>query len=338
GYVSSYEAEHQIAILETQWDIELAKLSFKDFNPTIPADDTAVEAYYLAHSNDYEVPAQPDLGYLVFDDSQYLSKVATPSDEALHQYFDKHLASFKQGEEQTPAFDAVKQEVLTHYQQSQAHTLAAQAANDFTYVLFEQKIAFNTAAFTEALNAHHLDMQPLPHFDAEHIPTDTVFKRKDLQVAFALDTTVYYSDPISLPNGYGVLIYKDTLAAHIPTLDEVRKTVVADYRVSEKKRLFSEEGPRIQAALIAAMHAGKSFDDAAKELKIETEHFAPFSFENPATQFPMQLLESVPSLSVGEVSAMHTVERNGYWVYLHSKDTPKIDVASETFKVQSERM
>lgn len=148
-----------------------------------------------------------------------------------------------------------------------------------------------------------------------------------------------YSNPVPVPGGAAVLVWRENIPARIPELAEVRARVLADYQAAETRRLFNAAGRELQTKVAAAVAAGKPFAEAltaaatAAGLKVEIKTPAPFSVSG---EFPpdmdFTILQSLDRLSQGKVGDFIPAgENSGRLVYAAGQKLPVIDPASADY-------
>jgi peptidyl-prolyl cis-trans isomerase D len=148
-----------------------------------------------------------------------------------------------------------------------------------------------------------------------------------------------YSNPVAVPGGAAVLVWREDIPARVPELSEVRARVLADYQVAEKRRLFNAAGRELQTKVAAAVASGKPFAEAlasaasAAGLKVEIKTPAPFSLSG---EFPADMdftvLQSLDRLSLGKVGDFIPAgENSGRIVYAAGQKLPVIDPTSADY-------
>lgn len=148
-----------------------------------------------------------------------------------------------------------------------------------------------------------------------------------------------YSNPVPVPGGAAVLVWREDIPARVPELSEVRARVLSDYQAAETRRLFNAAGRELQAKVAAAVAAGKPFADAltsaatAAGLKVEIKTPAPFSLSG---EFPADMdftvLQTLDRLSEGKVGDFIPAgDNSGRLVYAAGQKLPVIDPASAEY-------
>ena len=65
-----------------------------------------------------------------------------------------------------------------------------------------------------------------------------------------------YSNPLPVPAGAAILVWRENIASRTPALAEVREKVLADYQAAEKRRLFNEAGRKLRETVSTDLAAG----------------------------------------------------------------------------------
>ena len=79
-----------------------------------------------------------------------------------------------------------------------------------------------------------------------------------------LDEKTFFSDPIPSENGVTVVILAEKVPSYLPKLADVKGKVEADYKLSQKRKLFSERASALDKALQSAKDE-KSFEKIARD-------------------------------------------------------------------------
>jgi peptidyl-prolyl cis-trans isomerase D len=347
GLVSPTELEAAFARDNTTWSIEIAKFDYEAFNPEISPSDEQLIEYYTENQLRYEIPDAYTVSYTVITiDDMPVETEATEEDLMEFYLTNRVLFIDRETELRKPdesgaeplseeaVFEALKSDVLIAYNRDQQSRTAAHLANDLVGQLFEESIAYKSDEFGQMLETHGLELQTLEPFTADPksqpagIVPDELFR-----TALRLDADRYYSDVVANEDQtqYYIAFLESITPSRIPSMEEVKEAVIADYRVAEKAALFSAKGAELHDKLFAAAQESESLEIEATKLSLGYEKVDTFKLvERPAT-VPYQILRELESLDEGEVSDMITADEFGYFIHVVEKSTPEVDKSSPAY-------
>ena len=231
---------------------------------------------------------------------------------------------------ETPAvtFDNVRDAVAADLATEAAQRLANEAAQSFAYALYRDNIEQDSAAFNKLLNQSDLTLTKIAPYTAE-CAANRALSTEMLESAFALSKSRYFSDAYAIDGGFGVLIYTGRIAPEIPAFETVEAVVTADYTAEEKRRLFNENGERLEAALKTKIAEGSTFSEAAAALDLKVTQNESFKIGEAPRTFNQAALQKAQSMSAGDISPMLTSGAIGTFVYVEEKSVPEITSEDE---------
>jgi peptidyl-prolyl cis-trans isomerase D len=305
GFVLPSDIAGIIAARDTVWTLAVAEVDGSAFAPRIDTSDTALAAWFETNARRYEIPPRVSVAAL-----RVPAAPATPIDA-----------------DNAPS-------------QSDADRAALAAASDLSVRLFETNTRpADLAAFVASVP--DIELVEIGAVGANAIPAELggPSARTIATEALRLSADRPYSNPVAIPGGAAILVWRENIPARIPALEEVRDRALADYQLVEKRRLFNETGRSLQATVSAAIAGGKTFEAAvtaasdAAGLKASVRTPEPFSL---SANFPRDLdyavLTSLESLSKGKVGDFLPVaENSGRLVYVIEQIVPTLDPASAEY-------
>jgi peptidyl-prolyl cis-trans isomerase D len=343
GYVLPADVKAQLDRADSVWTLGLATVDYASFKPSVPVSDLALAKFYEENSFRYTIPARVAVSAAFFPSTAYVGKVTVGEPDVRAAYSANPARwpnpAAKPGAKADPAADyaAVRPQVESALKLEQAQRLAAKAASDLSFALYEGKIAPATPAFDALLAAQHVTLQPLAPFTREAGPAELGGSQEVAAEAFKLGTNRAYSDALSAPDGAVVLFWKETLPPRQPALAEVRAQVLSDYTDNEKRKLFVAAGRTIGTQIEARLKAGDSFEAAAASAasatstKIEAKLLAPFSRRTPPKEADGSVIGALDRLEKGRVSEMSIVKDQGVIVYAADKKVPDSSETSPAY-------
>jgi peptidyl-prolyl cis-trans isomerase D len=344
GYVLAPDVKQQLVRLDSSWTVQVATLDYAAFNPAIATGDDVLKKFHEENSFRYEVPARPRLSYVEFKSADFMPPT-NPTEADLRAFYTANVSSFpvpadadkKDAPSLTPAapvdnFPKVRAQVEVAIKNAAANRLASKAANDLTVALFEQKVAANSAELTAFLAGQRRPAVAITPFSPDSPPADLAWLANYAEPISRLSKDRFFSDPLPTPTGVAVLLWNDSLPGYKPSFTEVHDKVAADYKDSQKRKLFSERGRALRAQLQAAAKSGATaFAAAAAAEKLEVKSFANFTLRDAPKDLPYAALSALPSLAPGDVSDMLATGEQGFLVYAQEKKLPDLSPSSPRY-------
>ncbi len=348
GYVLPSDVAEIIAQRDTVWTLAVASIDGSGFAPRIDTSDTAVAAWFETNARRYEIPPRVSIAALRVPSSAFADSAA-PTDAELRAAYDANPARYPIADASSPtvpeqgsdaAFEAARPLVEAELRKTRAERAALQATSDLGVQLFESATqpadlpAFiATRPDTELLEIGEIGDGSVP------AQLGGPGARAVLNEAKRLSAERPYSNPVAIPFGAAILVWRADVPARTPDLSEVRDRVLADYQAAEKRRLFSEAGRALQTAASAAVESGAPFETAVESaaeqagLRASVNTPSPFSLSG---NFPQDLdyavLSNLESLAKGRVSDFLPVgENSGRLVYVIEQQIPELDPASTDY-------
>ncbi|HVT74354.1 MAG TPA: peptidyl-prolyl cis-trans isomerase [Lacunisphaera sp.] len=347
GYVLPPDVQQQLIRSDTAWTVQVADLKYANFNPAIEAGDAALKKFYDENSFRYEVPVRPRLSYVEFKSADFMPPTA-PTEAELRAFYNANIGRFPaapdaSGKAPSPTednFPKVRGTVEAALKDAAAARLAVKAANDLTVAIYDRKFAANSAELAEFLAGQRRAAAAIPPFAPDAPPANLPWLAQAAEQISHLSKDRFFTDPVPTGSGYAVLLWNETLPAYQPTFTEVHDRVAADYKESEKRRLFSERGRTLHTQLQAAAKSGPAaFSSAAAAEKLEIKTYANFTLGKPPQDIPYPAVSTLRTLEAGGVSDMVATNDDGYLVYAQEKKLPDITPANPRYgEVQKQIM
>jgi peptidyl-prolyl cis-trans isomerase D len=348
GYVLDGDVVRQLARADSQWSIEVLSVDYTTFAPAITPTEPALETFFEANAFRYEIPPRVSVGYVNFPASAFLDRV-TLTEQEIRNHYDANPWRFPSagtgedglptfGEDPADNFAAVRDQVAASLRLQRANRLAANAASDVTVAMFDAQVpAADIPAF---LARRGLEILPAAPFTRSAVPA--LFGRAPRvgEEAFRLGPERPFSDALNIPGGAAILIWEETLPPEIPTLDQVREEVLADYVEREKRQRFLAAGRALRENIQTRLAAGESFATAATAaaaaaplpLQVGATSHGPFTRRTPAPDVSPTVLGALENLDTGDLSEMVFSEQNGYLVVVTSRVAPDSDRQGAAFR------
>lgn len=351
GYVLPADVKTQLSRSDSVWTAQVATLDYASFNPPINPTEEALKKYHTDNPFRYDVPARPRLSYVEFKNVDFAP--AAPFAEAdLRAFYNANISNFpvppdpEKKDAAAPAtatdnFPKVRAQVEAAVRELASRRAATQAASDLTAALYDRKAAIKAASpeLTAFLASQRRTAVPLAPFAPDFPPADKPWLGNYAEPISRLNADRYFSDPLPTPDGVVVLLWQESLPAYKPLFSEVRDRVIADYRESEKRRLFNERGTALKAQLQAAAKTPAGFTEKATAEKLEVKSYAGFTLSLPPQEMPQPALSTLVRLESGQVSDFVALEDKGFLVYAQDKKLPDLTPANPRYaEIQTQLM
>jgi peptidyl-prolyl cis-trans isomerase D len=344
GYVLPTDVKLQLSRVDSTWSVQIASLDYPSFNPSLSPTDDTLKKFQADNSFRYDVPARPRVSLIEFKTADFPPPRAATEAE-LRNFYNANLASFPVPAEAdkkdaaapaTPVdnFPKVRAQVEAALNEAVSRRLASEAANKLTVALYEHRTTApaNSPALAQFLSGLRHPPVALPSFAPAHPPADRAWLARYAGALSGLTRERFFTDPLASPDGYIVLLWNEDLPGYTPALAEVRDRVLADYKESEKRRLFIERGQALKAQLQAAAKSPTGFADKAAAEKLEVKSYANFTLRTAPQDFPRNALEALSLLDQGQVSDMiATEEGKGLLVFAQAKKLPDLTPANPRY-------
>jgi peptidyl-prolyl cis-trans isomerase D len=297
------------------------------------------------------VPARPRLSMVEFKGADFLPPVA-PTEAELRSFYAANSARFpvppeadkKDVKPATPGatvdnFPKVRAQVEAALKQAVGARGASKAANDLATALFERKLAANSPELDAFLAGQHRPAKAIAPFAPDQPPADMPWLANYAEQISRLSKERHFSDPLPTTDSFVILLWNESLPGYKPLFAEVRDRVLADYKESEKRRLFIARGQALRAQLQAAVKtAPANFATVAVAEKLEVKSFAGFTLRAPPQDIPYPAFGTLQGLEAGQVAEMAADGEKGYLVYAQEKKQPDLTPANPHYAELQQQM
>ncbi|MEN9841922.1 MAG: hypothetical protein RL376_1722, partial [Verrucomicrobiota bacterium] len=353
GYVLPADVSEILARRDTVWSLAIATVDGAAFAPRIDTTDLTLKPWFEANPRRYEIPARTSVAALRIS-ATALADAASFTEVELRAAYTANPSRYPYspaapvkidpatGEDANAAaaFAAARPLVEADLRKQRAEKAALDLAADLAVQLLERGVK------PAALPSFLASQKNVTLTEAGPVGTDSIPAELGGNTATAIANEALrlsadrpYSNPVAIPGGAAILIWRENLPARTPGFEEVRARAVTDYLNSEKRRLFNEAGQKLRAAVNTALAAGQPFAAAvntaatAAGLKAEVKTPEPFAISG---QFPADVsynaLQILNTLAKGKLSEfLPTGETSGELVYALDQKLPAIDPASPAY-------
>jgi peptidyl-prolyl cis-trans isomerase D len=319
--VSDREVHDLYRFQNEKIDIAFARITPGDFARKVAPTTSDLEAYLKEHGDEFRVPDQIRVSYIVFPGTAYAA-AAKITEADIADYYnrnkDTYAAKSKDGKKSIPPLAAIREKVVDELKKVQGMYAAYDHA----------KKAHDTIYQEEKMDAyagqHKLEIKTTGFFTAAHIPAEFKSLKDFSRTVFALQKDEI-SNLLSDDKAYYLFKIAEKKSAYVPALSDIRKEVERRYVEAEARRLAMKEAE----AAAAMMKKGESLTKIAqgKGLKIEdTGLFLPGS-AIPKLGNSDELTEALYQLSAKKPYADTPFYIGGQYVLIQFKQKGSLDNA-----------
>lgn len=350
GYVLPHDVKQQLILADSSWTVQVATLDYAAFSPALNPTEETLKKFHEDNAFRYEVPARPRLSLVEFKGAEFVPPVA-PTEADLRAFYNSNPTRFPVPSEtdkkdDKPAagatvdnFPKVRAQVEATLKQAVGARGASKAANDFATALFDRKLAANSAELAAFLAEQHRPAKALAPFAPDQPPAELGWLANYAEQISRLSKERHFSDPLPGTDSFVVLLWNESLPGYKPLFAEVRDRVLADYKDSEKRKLFIARGQALRAQLQAAAKvAPANFATAAAAEKLELKSFAGFTLRQPPQDMPYPAFGALQGLEAGQVAEMVADGDKGYLVYAQEKKQPDLTPANPRYAELQQQM
>jgi peptidyl-prolyl cis-trans isomerase D len=347
GYVLPHDIKQQLSLGDSTWTVQVATLDYTSFNPAINPTDEALKKFHEENAFRYDVPARPRMSIVEFKGSEFVPPVA-PTEAEMRAVYEANPGRFpvpaeagKQDDKVTATdnFPKVRAQIEAALKQAAGARGASKAASDLTDAIYNRKLAPNSPELAAFLTEQRRPAKPIAPFTPDNPPADMPWLANYAEQISRLSEERHFSDPLPTTDSFVILLWNESLPGYKPLFAEVRERVLADYKESEKRKLFIARGQALRTQLqAAAKTAPANFATAAAGEKLDVKSFASFTLRQPPEDMPYQAVASLQDLAAGEVSEMAADATKGYLVYAQEKKLPDLSPANPRYNEIREQM
>jgi peptidyl-prolyl cis-trans isomerase D len=338
-YSLPFETRQDFIDRQTSYSVALARFDYASFNPEIVPEDEALLQFFNENPARYEIPEAISVSALLFKSGAYIGEAGEPTESELEIFFASNAARYQPepdmitGEVVNVTLAEVSEQVAADWKEQQARRIAAKKSEQFSLKLYEAGIALDSPEFNALIESFKVETMDVPAYSRTASPNlpDVPAEVLDSMWIYANNPNRYFSDIAQIANGAVVLVSRGLTEARMPAFEEVRAQVLADYAVTEKRRLFAEKGNELYTTLSERL-ANESLADIAASLDLTVEEVDTFTGSNvPQSLLASTVWDQAMHLEAGRLTRMVINGDQGIFGYIASREAPEIDESSEEY-------
>ena len=354
-YTLPFAIKQDYLARETEYDLVLARMDYAAFSPEVEISEEDLRTFYEENPSRYEIPEKLPVTALLFKAEAYTDEVADPSEEELRALFAgdretyeneyREAAGEAEGEEEAEteeepvSFAMVEAEVREDWVKEEAARIAARKGEQFSIRLWKEQIDLGSPEYEQLMEEFEARTREIEPFARGNPPSveDVSSELLGSMWMYATNPNRYFSDVARISDGAVILVTSGSIPSRMPSFEEVRDRVRAQYSETEKRRLFAEKGRELRARFMEAL-PGTDFAELAAEAGLEVENPEPFSGASvPQDLRRSGVWEQAQHLAEGMVSNMVITGEQGTFAYMAARNEPAIDTDSEEFVSYAQR-
>jgi len=315
-----YVREHE------ELDTEAVFFNPSNYVANVSVTPEAIASFYSNRLANFRIPEQVQVSYVTFGISNLLAQAEadwqkTNFNEVVEMNFQRIGTNyFKDAKTPEEAKAKIREELI----RTRALSEARKKAIEFARPLFDM-----TPPRPENLEilakSNGLPVEVSLPFDRDYGPTNIDVGAEFVKSAFSRTAEEPFGGPIVGKDGAYVIALKQRLPSRIPSLDEVREKVTADYKMAQAMNLARQAGMSFYQTLTNGLAQGKTFEAVCMELKVPLVTVPRFSLSTrELPQFEEQIalnqLKQIAfSTPPGKASEFQMTGEGGLIVYVKAK-------------------
>jgi hypothetical protein len=320
-----YDREHEEVATEA------VLFSSTNYLPSVTMTPEVLSQWFSNRVSQYAIPERLQVNYVLFSATNYLANAEKEIGtnlaamvDANYQRFGTNTSMFPDAK--TP--EAVKEKIREELLHQASLKIARDKALEFANNLADKMVADKPQRpenFQELAKAAGMTVATTTPFDREQGPKELNLKEEVVKSAFALTPEEPYGGPFVSTNGVYEIALAKRIPSELPTLDQVRERVTADYKHGQAVMLARQAAVAFSTTLSNALAQGKTFSNVCAEAKFKAVALEPFSI---STQSLTNLDEHVSldmlkrtafSTAPGKPSTFQATSDGGFILFVKNK-------------------
>lgn len=243
---------------EQQREIAVAPVAIEQFMAQVKIDAAAAKTFYDKNQEEFKLPEQAQVEYLVFSVDSLQAKQEASEDD-IAQYYKEHIAQYTQAEERQASH------ILLNL--AKGSSAAEKAALLEKAKSISSDARKNPSGFASLAKQHSQDTGSADQGgDLGMFARGTMVKPFE-DAVFGMKTGDI-SDPVESEFGYHIIKLTEVKPAKIQSMAEVKDTLVQEVRKQKASRKFTENAEQFNNLVY---EQNDSLEPAAKQLGLKVE-------------------------------------------------------------------
>jgi len=261
-------AMEQARGLSDVYDFRLATYQRTVRDMTEEASAEEIEDYFKGNIEDFRIPERVAVRYVRFAPDAFRSQV-TLDESVIQEYYDANEEEYTVSDEEGPrllTLEEARMMIEGKLSMQEARGLAAQAATAFADLFYAGTGINESSDFERIAGIQGWQVHTTALFSAASPPIAVEWLPAFAAAAFDLNPASLrdqFSDVVVGRNASYVLAFHERQESSLPTLDDVRGTVLARVQERARSRAFAEVVDKASLAVSGAVKDGEMFEDAA---------------------------------------------------------------------------
>ncbi len=289
----------------------------------------ALAQFYSNRLAAYRIPDRVQVSYVRFDLTNYLPEAnqelarMTNLDQPIDEAYRRGGTNFLR-EAKAQSLEEAKVKLRDGERKRFEAQMARKKAADFATPLFDAD-PMRAGDLDKLAKAKGLAVKITAPFDRDEGPRDLAVARDFAQKAFTRTPDDPFAGPILGETAAYVIALNKKLPSEIPTLDQIRDQVVADYKFSQALALARKAGMDFYQTMTNGLAQGKTLPGLCVSAKLQLVDLPPFSISTrdlpeaedhlPLNQFKQLAFTTPP----GKVSNFQATSEGGLILYVKAK-------------------
>ena len=318
-----YKREHE----EVTTDAVFFSASNYLASVTVPPD--TLSQFYSNRLAAYRIPERVQVSYVKFDLSNYLAEAnlelarMTNMDMQIDEAYRQGGTNFLR-EVKARTVEEAKVKIRDVERKKIEAQKAKNQAMEFARPVFDTDPP-RADDLTELARKKGLTVRVTAPFDRDNGPKELEVAADFTTKAFSRTTNDPFGGPILGQTAVYVFAFNNKLPSEIPTLDQIRNQVVADYKYSQALGLARKAGMDFYQTLTNGLAQGKTFSAVCASAKLQVAAVPPFSISSrdlPEVEDHVtlnQYKQITFTTQPGKVSNFQMTTEGGVIVYVKAK-------------------
>lgn len=243
---------------EQQRVVSVASIAIEQFLPQVKIDTASAKSFYEKNQDEFKVPEQAKIEYLVYSVDTLQPKMDV-SDDEISKYYKEHLAQFTQAEERQASH--VLLSLAAGSSPTEKAALLEKARN------ISREARNNPSGFASIAKQHSQDVGSAAQGGDLGLFVRSAMVKPFGDAVFGMKTGEI-SEPVESEFGFHVIKLTDIKPAKTSGLPEVKTAVIQDVRKQKAARAFSENAEQFNNLVY---EQNDSLEPVAKQFGLKVE-------------------------------------------------------------------